>query len=112
LGQRWVALGCERDSDFEWCVGDARCTWRGTVTREACGTNHSSPIITARLGQIGQWPVGRRLAFPSRSKGAKRPHFPRRKEVTAVKKTLVRFAALATTLTALLAGGGANFKVR
>jgi hypothetical protein len=32
--------------------------------------------------------------------------------VTAVKKTFVRFAALATTLAALLAGGGANFKVR
>jgi hypothetical protein len=28
-----------------------------------------------------------------------------------MKKTLVRIAALAGTLTALLAGGGANFKV-
>jgi len=40
------------------------------------------------------------------------PHSLLGKEVTAVKKTLVRFAALATTLAALLAGGGANFKVR
>jgi hypothetical protein len=102
------------DSDCAWCAGDP---WRARQADgfwEAPRNNlfRGAPVARTTRDRAGNDPPGVGWQFLSRAKGAKpSSHLPWGKEVTAMKKTLVRIAALAGTLTALLAGGGANFKV-